>query len=131
MLCLLLSACAGKLTTIRPTLISRIAVQDCATEETVERLRGEQQELDWLMDELIFQMEQLYIKEDQCAETDGHVYQVSFYMDDRLELTAFLNSDGSVCKKGSRYVQTKPEDNGHPVDLTRWEAFIMFSEGEQ
>lgn len=127
MLCLFLSACAGKMTTIRPTLISRIVVRDCATEETAEHLRGEQQELDWLMDDLVFQMEQLYLKDGKCADTDGHVYQVSFYMDDRLELTAFVNGDGSVCKKGSRYVQLERDDNDHPVDLARWDDFFGFS----
>jgi hypothetical protein len=129
-LCLAVSSCAGKLTTIRPTLISRIGVKNCETDETVEHLRGEQQDLDWLMDDLVFQMEQFYLKDGKCAETDEHLYDVAFYMNDRLELSVFINSDGSVCRNGSRYVQRDREDNGavHPVDLTQWKDFFDFSE---
>lgn len=118
---ILFSSCAAKLTTIRPTLITIIKVENIATGEKAELNRKVNQEVDWLMDGLILQMEQFYKSVGSCGEADEHLYSVEFYMKDQLELSLFINSDGSVCKNGRRYVQ-KADSSAvdRSVDLEQW-----------
>ncbi len=123
-LCTLTSACTSKLTTIRPTLISRIAVYNAVTSETAEIIRDTTDDLDWLMDDIVFQMEQMYEKEGKCNETDGHLYKIEFYMNDKLELDVYINSDGSVCKKDNRYLQVQKEGNTHPIDPEFYDKLV-------
>jgi hypothetical protein len=118
LLCVLASSCASKLTTIRPTLIDRIVVRDCATEETTEMIRGTQDEMDWQMDDVVFQMEQMYQRDGDCAAEDSHLYELSLYMNDKPELMAYINRDGSVCKNGIRYIRAAQDGSAnHPIDL--------------
>lgn len=114
-LCSMTSSCASKLTTIRPTLIDRIIVKDVAADDTVEIIRKTSDELDWQMDDIVFQMEQIYKREGKCTETDGHLYVLELYMNEKLELNVYINSDGSICKNGSKYVQVDKDENIHPV----------------
>jgi hypothetical protein len=120
-LCFLFSACTGKLTTIRPTLITRIAIENTVTGEKAELIRGDSTETDWLMDDLIFQMEQFFKAEGKC-EPEDELYYVEYYFGDRLELSISINSDGSVCKDGKRYVQNEQGDNviDRSVNLDKW-----------
>ncbi len=125
-LCMALVAC--KLTTIRPTLITRIVAEDLAIGTKVERSRKTSQELDWLMDDLVFLMERQFEQTGACTEEDGHLYYVEYYMDDRLEFSVYVNSDGSVCKDGRRHVIRKDgEQEFDPVDdLEKWAEFFDF-----
>lgn len=120
LICFGLSACAMKLTTIRPTLITRIEVVNIATGEQAAVDRKVDDETDWLMDDLVFQMEELYKNEGLCAETDEHIYEAKFYLRDKLELRVLINSDGRICKNGRRYVQEKGDDAYRPVNLDQW-----------
>lgn len=110
--------------TIRPTLIDRITVKNCVTGETAEIKRDVQDEIDWLMDDLVFQMEQMYNREGSCAETDDHLYELEYYMNDKLEIRVYINSDGSVCKNGVRFVQAQQDDNVHPIDPAAYEEMF-------
>lgn len=49
---LCLASCNAKLSTIRPTLITRIALEEVETGEKSDLLRDESDEVDWLMDDL-------------------------------------------------------------------------------
>lgn len=120
-LCLLLGACAAKLTTIRPTLITRIVVENTLTGEKAELIRKDNAETDWLMDDLVFQMEQFFKGEGECGQSEA-IYHAEYYMGDRLEFSVTINSDGSVCKDGRRYVQVGQGDNviDRTVNLDRW-----------
>jgi hypothetical protein len=128
-LCLFLSSCSGKLTTIRPTLITRMVVENMVTGEIAEHLRDEYQEMDWLMDDLIFQMERQFNQEGRCQETDAHVYYAQFYMQDKLELSVYIHEDGSVCKNGKHYFPVEQNDESYDaaLDLSKWEEFLGFS----
>jgi hypothetical protein len=122
MLSMLISSCAAKLTTIRPTLITTITVENIAVGEKIELLRDDNDETDWLMDDLIFQMEQFFIAAGECGEGEEHLYSARYFMGEQLELDVIINTDGSVCKNGRRYVQK--EDSGpldRSVDLEQWE----------
>jgi len=116
------NSCAAKLTTIRPTLINRITVENIAAGEKTELFRGDNDETDWLMDDFVYQMEQFYKSVGLCDEEDEHLYSVRYYMGEQLELDVFINTDSSVCKNGRRYVQ-KADDStfDRSVDLDQWE----------
>ncbi len=124
-LCFFISGCSSKLTTIRPTLITRMLVEDMATGEKVEHMRTEDEEIAWLMDDLIIQMEQKYNHKGKCLETDQHIYYVQFYMEDKLELSVYINNDGSVCKNNKRYFLSEQnhKKNDNSVDLHKWAEF--------
>lgn len=125
-LCFFLSACTSKLITIRPTLITRMEVENIITGKKAEHTRKKHEEIDWLMDDLIFQMEQQYKHIGKCVETDTHIYYAKFYMKDTLELNVYINNDGSVCKNNKRYFlfnQSDKKDDG-PTDLDKWEEFL-------
>lgn len=132
LLCLLFSACTSKLTTIRPTLITRIVVEDTATSEKAELIREDNIETDWLMDDLIYQMEQPYKVEGNCEQSEDKLYNVEYYMDDKLELNVSINSDGSVCRNGKQYIQTEQGDNviDRSVNLDLWAECFAISETE-
>ncbi|OQB23838.1 MAG: hypothetical protein BWY11_01568 [Firmicutes bacterium ADurb.Bin182] len=121
MFSVLSSSCMAKLTTIRPTLITIITVENIAAGEKAKLNRKVNEEVDWLMDGLVLQMEQFYKSVGRCDEADEHLYSVEFYMKDQLELSVFINSDGSVCKNGRRYVQkVNSRSVDRSVDLEQW-----------
>lgn len=121
MLVVFFCSCAAKLTTIRPTLIGRIKIENITTGEKAQLNRNSNEETSWLMDDLIFQMERPYELKGLCGEDDGHLYDAKYYMGDKLELSVIINSDSSVCKSGRRYVQ-KAEDSvvDRSVNLDQW-----------
>ncbi len=132
MLTLFISSCAAKLTTIRPTLITSIQVENIASGENVELLRDDNDETDWLMDDLVFQMEEFYKAAGSCGEGEEHLYNALYFMGERLELDVIINTDGSVCKNGRRYVQ-KEEDIGpldRSVNLEQWEECFTIHEAQ-
>lgn len=129
-LCMSLSACTSKLTTIRPTLITRIAVEDIATGTKTEQRRKINPDLDVLMDDLVFLMERQYKQSGACADAVGHLYDVALYMGDQLELSVSIYSDGSVCKNGRRYELSIDADSDPVADLEKWNSFCSFDAGE-
>jgi hypothetical protein len=101
-------------------------VENIVTGEKVEHTRKEHEEIDWLMDDLIFQMEQQYKLIAKCVETDTHIYYAKFYMKDKLELNVYINNDGSICKNNKRYflyTQSDKKDDSS-TDLDKWEEFL-------
>ncbi|NLA53005.1 MAG: hypothetical protein GX858_01415 [Clostridiales bacterium] len=127
-LCLTLTACTGKLTTIRPTLITRIVAEELATGIKTEHHRKTNPQLDELMDELVLQMERQYKHTSMCNDSGEYLYEASFYMGDKLELNVWIHSDGSVCKNGKYYILSeKAESTKLSVDLEKWSDFIYFS----
>ncbi|NLC31697.1 MAG: hypothetical protein GX781_00150 [Clostridiales bacterium] len=130
-LCLALSGCTSKLTTIRPTLITRIVTQEVATGIKTDHHRKTDLALDELMDVLILQMQRQYKKTSMCTDSDKRLYDVIFYRGDSRELEVIIYSDGSVCKDGTRYVL--PQEtlrNSLSDDLQRWSDFIFFEKNE-
>ena len=131
MLTLLISSCAAKLTTIRPTLITTIKVENIAAGEKVELLRDDNDETNWLMDDLVFQMEEFYKAAGSCGEGEEHLYSARYFMGERLELDVIINTDGSVCKNGRRYIQkedSSPLDRS--VNLEQWEECFTIHEAQ-
>lgn len=122
-----LAACTAKLTTIRPTLITRIVVMDSASGARTEHWRKTSRELDWLMDDLVFLMERQYKQAGKCADSAAHLYDVDFFMDERLELRVSIHSDGSVCKKGRQYLPKSDDAVDPSADLAKWAEFIAFN----
>jgi hypothetical protein len=100
---LCLASCSSKLSTIRPTLITRITLEDVETEERSELKRDQSEEMDWLMDDLVLQMEQFYKKTGSCTQEDQHIYQVDYYRGDILEMSVIVNADASVCIQDKHY----------------------------
>ena len=125
-LCIFISACSRKLTTIRPTLITRMVVENMVTGEKAEHIRTENEKIGWLMDDLIFQMEQKYNQLSKCVETDEHIYYAQFYMKDKLELSVYINNDGSICKNNKHYFLSDKnhKKNGISDDLDKWAEFL-------
>lgn len=132
MICILFSACTAKLTTIRPTLITRIVVENAVTGEKAELIRKDNVETDWLMDDLILQMEQPYSVKGNCEQSEGQMYHVEFYMDNKLELNVSINSDGSVCRNGKQHIQNEQGNNvvDRSVNLDLWAECFGISETE-
>jgi hypothetical protein len=126
-LCLALTACTAKLTTIRPTLITRIVVADIAAGTNTEHQRKTSQELDWLMDELVFLMERQYKQTGTCKGAEAHLFDAEFYMGEKLELGISVHSDGSVCKNGRVYVPRADKGVDPTADLEKWAEFITFN----
>ena len=122
MLSLLFNSCVVKLTTIRPTLITTITVEKIAIGDTIELHRDENDETDWLMDDLVFQMEQNFKAIGNCGENEEHLYDARYFMGERLELDVIINTDDSVCKNGRRYVQKEDSSPlNRSVNLEQWE----------
>ncbi len=130
-LCFLFGACAAKLTTINPMLITRITAQNIATGEKAELNRKDNTDTDWLMDDLVFQMEQFFKAEGECGRSEA-LYNAEYYMGERLELSVTINSDGSVCKDGMRYVQTEQGESviDRTVNLDKWAECFDIAEAE-
>ncbi|MBN1891877.1 MAG: hypothetical protein JW780_03785 [Clostridiales bacterium] len=126
---LILTSCSAKLFVIRPTLISKIAIENLSTGESTELLRDQTDETDWLMDDLIFEMAEFYKRDGDCSDSDGHLYKAVFYNDDRLELSVIINEDGSVCKNNGHYVLSDPEDSEIEAFNELWEK--AFESGRQ
>lgn len=120
LLCLVLSSCNAKLFVIRPTLIDRITIANLSSGESTELIRSDIDEVKWLMDDLVLQMAEFYKRDGKCSDDYGHLYEAEFYNGDRLELSVFMNEDGSVCKGEGRYVLS--EENAEMVeeDLEKW-----------
>ena len=126
-LCLSLTACTAKLTTIRPTLITRIVAVELATGIKTEHHRKIDQKMDELMDHLVFQMERQYKQTSMCNDSSEYLYDVSFYRGDKLELNVWIHSDGSVCRNGKYYVlSANMESMNLSADLEKWSEFIHF-----
>jgi hypothetical protein len=120
LLCLVLASCSAKLFVIRPTLIDRITIENLSSGESTELIRGEVDEVKWLMDDLVLQMAEFYKRDGKCAEEDGHLYEAAFYNGDRLELSVFINEDGSVCKNKGHYVLSEEDAEMVEEDLENW-----------
>ncbi len=118
--CLALSSCSAKLFVIRPTLIDRITIENLSTGESVELIRNDVDKVEWLMDDLVLQMAEFYKRDGKCTDEDGHLYEAVYYNGDRLELTVFINEDGSVCKNEGHYVLTGTEDEEIRDFLANW-----------
>ncbi len=117
---LILSSCSAKLFVIRPTLIDRITIEDLSSGESVELLRNDVDEVDWLMDDLVLQMAEFYRRDGKCSDGDTHIYKAVFYYGERLELSVIINEDGSVCKNEGHYVLTDTEDKKIKDFLVNW-----------
>ncbi len=118
--CSVLASCSTKLFVIRPTLISRITIDNLSTGESAELLRDQSDETDWLMDDLVFEMAEFYKRDGSCSDSDGHIYEAVFYNDDRLEISVIINEDGSVCIGDGHYVLTEPEEEKIRGFLANW-----------
>jgi hypothetical protein len=96
------------------------------TGEKAEHMRTENERIGWLMDDLIFQMEQKYNQLSKCVETDEHIYYAQFYMKDKIELSVYINNDGSICKNNKRYFlsDNNHKKNGISDDLDKWAEFL-------
>lgn len=125
-LSLALGACTAKLTTIRPTLINRIVVMDIASGTRAEHQRETSQELDWLMDDLVFLMERHYKQTGKCADNAAHAYDADFYMGERLELRVSVHSDGSICKNSRQYAPKADDVIDPSADFAKWAEFMAF-----
>lgn len=124
--CVVLSSCSAKLFVIRPTHIDRITIENLSSGESTELIRGDVDEVKWLMDDLVLQMAEFYKHEGMCADDDGHLYEAVFYYGDRLELSVFINEDGSVCKNKGHYVLSEEDEAMIEEDLANWaEAFEL------
>lgn len=120
LLCLVLSSCSAKLYVIRPTLIDRITIKDLSSGESTELIRGDVDEVKWLMDDLVLQMAEFYKRDGKCTDDDGHFYEAVYYNGDRLELTVFINEDGSVCKDEGHYVLSEEDEAMVKEDFGNW-----------
>jgi hypothetical protein len=120
LLCFVLSSCSAKLYVIRPTLIDRITIENLSSGESTELIRSNVDEVKWLMDDLVLQMAEFYKREGKCADDDGHLYEAVYYYGDRLELSVFINEDGSVCKNKGHYVLTEEDEAMVKEDLENW-----------
>jgi hypothetical protein len=114
-----------KISTIRPTEIVLIVVEDQATGDRTELVRDVDTETDWLMDDLVLLMEEKYINKADCSPDDSHLYHVYMYtksydpdQESEPELEFYVNEDASVCHSGMRKVQT--EDAYQVMDFAVW-----------
>lgn len=122
-LMLILCGCATKLTTVRPSEISLLTVERLSDGITVSLPYSP--ESGDLKDTLIFQLEEPYKEVSACSENDGHCYKVSLYLgaeNKKLDTEVVINSDGSVCKNGKRYVADVTAEQ--PVMIANWEALF-------
>lgn len=120
LLCLVLSSCSAKLYVIRPTLIDRITIENLSSGESTELIRGDVDEVKWLMDDLVLQMAEFYKRDGKCIDDDGHLYEAVYYNGDRLELTVFINEDGAVCKDEGHYALSEEDEAMVKEDLENW-----------
>ena len=118
--CLMLSSCSAKLFVIRPTLIDRITIDNLSSGESAELIRNNVDEVKWLMDDLVLQMAEFYRRDGKCTDKDGHLYEAVYYYGDRLELSVFINEDGSICKNEGHYVLSKEDEEMVAKDLENW-----------
>ena len=118
--CMFLSSCSAKLTTIQPTLISKINIEKLSSGDKIELVRTGLDEVEWLMDDLVLQMEQLYVYTGKCTSNDDHLYKAEYYFKQRLELIVMINSDGSVCKNNKHYRLSKEQSDRISEYLDNW-----------
>ena len=118
--CFMLSSCSAKLFVIRPTLIDRITIDNLSSGESAELIRNNVDEVKWLMDDLVLQMAEFYRRDGKCTDKDGHLYEAVYYYGDRLELSVFINEDGSICKNEGHYVLSKEDEEMVAKDLENW-----------
>jgi hypothetical protein len=118
--CLMLSSCSAKLFVIRPTLIDKITVENLSSGESAELIRNNDDEVKWLMDDLVLQMAEFYRRDTKCTEKDGHLYEAVYYYGDRLELSVLINEDGSICKNDGHYVLSEEDEEMVEKDLENW-----------
>lgn len=127
MICILfLVSCNAKLSTIRPTLITRIVIEDIKTGDQAELLRDSSDEIDWMMDDLVLQMEQFYAKKGECTAEDEHAYKVDYYFDEKIELAVIIHDDASVCIDNIRY-ELADKENSEQYQENWEEAFALGS----
>lgn len=118
--CLALSSCSAKLFVIRPTLIDRITIENLSSGDSAELIRSDVDEVRWLMDDLVLQMAEFYKHDGKCGDADGHLYEAKYYNGDRLELTVFINDDGSVCRNDGHYILSDEDTAMVKEDLENW-----------
>ncbi len=121
-LCAALCGCSVKMTTVRPSEINGVTVERISDGQTVtfpsETLDGDTK------DRLILSLERFYDKVGSCTDSDSHAYKVSLFIGDKTDTELFINADGSVCRRGSRYIPT--EDSVGAVDIADWDALFKF-----
>jgi len=61
-----------------------------------------------------------YKRDGKCTDDDGHLYEAVYYNGDRLELSVFINEDGSVCKDEGHYVLSEKDEAMVKEDLENW-----------
>lgn len=120
LVCLMLSSCYSKITTVRPSEISEMVVTQLFDSSSVT-LPNAEQDAD-LMQRLIFQLEEPYDTLEKCTDPDEHIYQVKLYIGDKLDTDIYINADGSVCKNGRRYLPASAADE--PVNISDWDALF-------
>lgn len=125
-ICLMLCACTAKLTTIRPTLITRIEVEENSSGIKIKHTRKQNADLDNLMDELVLQMEKKYRHLGSCKNHHEHAFEASFYREEQLELQVLINWDGSICKDERLYTLKSDNDADIRVYIKNWEDFMAF-----
>ena len=126
--CFVLSSCSAKLFVIRPPLIDRITIENISTGESIELIRGDVDEVNWLMDDLVLQMAEFYKRDGQCTAQDSHQYEADYYYGDRLELTVIINEDGSICKGKGHYVVSEEDGEMVKEDLSNWDKAFNLRE---
>lgn len=121
--CLLFTSCTAKLTTIRPSSISKLHVERIA-DGAEATLPCAEHNAD-VMERLVLQLEEPYGAAGDCSETDGHIYHATLMRGENgqdVELEVFINEDSSVCKDGRRYVPLDKADS--PVNIGDWNALF-------
>jgi len=126
--CLMLSSCSAKLFVIRPTLIDKITIENLSSGESAELIRNNDDEVKWLMDDLVLQMAEFYRRDGKCTDKDGHLYEAVYYYGDRLELSVFINEDGSICKNNGHYVLSEENEEMVEKDLENWAKVFELAE---
>ena len=126
--CLMLSSCSAKLFVIRPTLIDKITIENLSSGESAELIRNNDDEVKWLMDDLVLQMAEFYRRDGKCTDKDEHLYEAVYYYGDRLELSVFINEDGSICKNNGHYVLSEENEEMVEKDLENWAKVFELAE---
>lgn len=117
---LLFAGCTPKLATVRPAEVSELRVErlsDGAISPYNETMQA--------AEALIFQLEEPYDAAGVCGNDDGHKYHVTLYLgveNKKIDTEVYINQDGSVCRKGKRYIPSDMADA--PVNLADWDALF-------
>jgi len=124
----MLSSCSAKLFVIRPTLIDKITIENLSSGESAELIRNNDDEVKWLMDDLVLQMAEFYRRDGKCTDKDEHLYEAVYYYGDRLELSVLINEDGSICKNDGHYVLSEENEEMVEKDLENWAKVFELAE---